>query len=87
MDDTQPSTARPSKRSAVLAVLERAAPDGCRVEQIAAEADCAHITVRRHIAALEEQGLVEKETDPHPRPRRPDGRRRAGHPYYEYKLV
>lgn len=87
MSDTTPSTARPSKRGAVLAVLQRAAPSGRRVEQIAAEAGCAHITVRRHVALLEEQGLVVCERDPQPRPRRADGRRRAGHPYYEYKLV
>lgn len=75
-----------SKRPAILEALRRAAPHGLRVAEIATHAGCSHITVRRHVDSLREEGLVVRVLEGQPRPVRSDGTRRPGMGYYEYRV-
>lgn len=88
MTDTEAHAAQQSavtsKRDAVLETLRGNAPRGLRVAEIATRVRCAHITVRRHVDALREEGLVYRRLEGQPRPVREDGTRRPGMGYYEY---
>lgn len=76
-----------SKRQEVLEALRHTAPRGLRIAEIATKVECAHVTVRRHVDALREEGLVYRLLEGQPRAVRTDGTRRPGMGYYEYHLT